>query len=534
MNPMKNLSVNFSLNSILLVLVAIILSQGVIGIYVVRQSNFSTALVHEISQRIIMINDSYKDTTRARSALTRVYASAKENDAGTDKEAAIKGAKNSLSKAETMLKNFENLPAYQNEDANLKSDLLKAGGRLIKSIEDAYKTLEKQDYDNYSAINKDKLTSQGAEFSSLLEKFQSNADKQIQSIMEARELEYQTTVKVYVLAIIAALLVAVAAHLATKKIILKPLDHAVQLLDQVAKGDLTADIKVDSTNEIGQLIAAIESMRRDLSRTVGQVRTVAESIHVSSQEIAAGNMDLSSRTESQASSLEETSASMEELTSVVANNAANSKDAKKFVESSVQVAARGGEVMEQVMSTMNDINAASGKIVEIISVIDGIAFQTNILSLNAAVEAARAGEQGRGFAVVASEVRNLAQRSASAAKEIKSLIDSTVSRVDAGARLVEQAGSTIGELVSSVKRVSEIVNEISNASQEQAEGIHQVNIAVVQMDEVTQQNVALVEEAAAATQSLNDQASTLSSTMSTFKINASPIHHASSLTRRVA
>ncbi|GGC68958.1 methyl-accepting chemotaxis protein [Undibacterium terreum] len=300
--------------------------------------------------------------------------------------------------------------------------------------------------------------------------------------------------------------------------IIGPLRKAVDSAQRVADGDLTGDIQVMSSDETGQLTQALKDMNSSLVRIVGQVRSGTDTIATASGEIASGNLDLSSRTESQASSLEETASSMEELTSTVKNNADNARQANKLAESASEVASKGGAVVSQVVDTMGEINESAKKIVDIISVIDGIAFQTNILALNAAVEAARAGEQGRGFAVVASEVRNLAQRSAAAAKEIKTLIGNSVEKVETGSRLVEQAGATMDEVVASVRRVTDIISEITSASQEQSSGIEQVNQAITQMDEVTQQNAALVEQAAAAAGSLQEQAAELANVVSIFKL----------------
>jgi methyl-accepting chemotaxis protein len=298
----------------------------------------------------------------------------------------------------------------------------------------------------------------------------------------------------------------------------RPLKDAIQIAEHVADGDLTSRIEVTSGDETGQLLQALKNMNESLSRIVGEVRNTTESITTASQEIAAGNSDLSSRTEEQASSLEETASSMEELTSTVRQNAENAKQANQLAASASDIAVKGGLAVNDVVQTMGSISASSRKIMDIISVIEGIAFQTNILALNAAVEAARAGEQGRGFAVVAAEVRNLAQRSAAAAKEITVLIDDSVDKVEIGSRQVDQAGATMNEIVQAVKRVTDIMSEITAASNEQSSGIEQVNQAIVQMDETTQQNAALVEEATAAAEAMQGQAIKLYEAVSAFKV----------------
>ncbi|MGO4474991.1 methyl-accepting chemotaxis protein [Massilia sp. 2TAF26] len=341
---------------------------------------------------------------------------------------------------------------------------------------------------------------------------------------EASEASHDATVLMLALLALATVVSALAGYLITKSVT-RPIGEAVALAETVAQGDLTMRIEV-TRGETGRLMEALKTMVASLTDTVSAVRSSTDTIATASAQIAAGNLNLSSRTEAQAGSLEETASSMEELTSIVKTNADNARQARQFVVSAADHASRGGEVVTEVVSTMGAIKQSSAKIVEIIGVIDSIAFQTNILALNAAVEAARAGEQGRGFAVVAAEVRNLAQRSAGAAKEIKALIEDSVAKVDAGGRLVDQAGSTMSDIVGSVNKVAALMNEFAAASAEQSTGIEQVNIAIVEMDQSTQQNAALVEEAAAAAASLEEEAHHLSDAVGVFKL------HAGSLDRR--
>lgn len=318
------------------------------------------------------------------------------------------------------------------------------------------------------------------------------------------------------------LLIAALGYRVTRSVS-DPLHEAVAVAKQVASGDLSVRIEVRSANETGQLLQALKEMNDSLRNIVGQVHNGTETIATASSQIASGNLDLSSRTEQQAASLEETASSIEELTSTVKQNAENAYRANQLAQSASDVAVKGGAVVSQVIDTMGSIHESARKIGDIIGVIDGIAFQTNILALNAAVEAARAGEQGRGFAVVASEVRNLAQRSASAAKEIKALIENSVDKVEAGRILVNQAGSTMDEIVTSVKRCTDIMSDISHASREQESGIEQINLAIAEMDTVTQQNAALVEEAAAAAASLKDQAGSLAQLVGVFKLDGTEV-----------
>jgi aerotaxis receptor len=318
--------------------------------------------------------------------------------------------------------------------------------------------------------------------------------------------------------VITGLVLAIWMSIALIGAIARPLQQAVEAAGAVAQGDLTQHIEVKSKDEFGLLLQVLKDMNASLAGIVTDVRESTDSITTASHEIAQGNADLSKRTEEQASSLEETASSMEELTSTVRQNAESAKHANKLAESASDIAVKGGHVVNEVVQTMSSINTSSKKIADIISVIEGIAFQTNILALNAAVEAARAGEQGRGFAVVAAEVRNLAQRSATAAKEITALIAASVDKVEVGTRQVAQAGETMSEIVTSVKRVTDIMAEISSASDEQSKGIEEVNQAIIQMDNATQQNAALVEEATAAAETMQEQADRMSVTVSVFKL----------------
>jgi len=328
--------------------------------------------------------------------------------------------------------------------------------------------------------------------------------------------------KSILVAIITCIPVLMLIYPFIRKVVTEPLESGVQAARGIAAGDLTQRIEVSSSNEIGELQQALKDMNESLVRIVGQVRVGTDTIYAASGDIASGNLDLSTRTEMQAGALEKTAFSMQELTATVNQNADNARQANQLVQSASAVAVKGGAVVSQVVVTMESIDSASRKIVDIIGVIDGIAFQTNILALNAAVEAARAGEQGRGFAVVAAEVRSLAKRSADAAKEIKTLIGDSVQQVDAGTALVHQAGQTMTEIVESIKQVTQIMGDIVVASAGQTEGISRVNTAISEMNSVTQQNAALVEQAAAGAQSLQDQAGHLEEVVGVFKLKGMP------------
>ena len=384
-------------------------------------------------------------------------------------------------------------------EAMSKAQTMKAAGVSVTEIDSAISGADK---------------ALASAFSGLLTIAHEHAERTGKNISTSISTGKIVEISVGMLVVIFAVLFAI---LATRSIT-KPMSEAVKIAKTVAAGDLSSDISVTRRDETGDLLQALKDMNEGLRTVVGHVRTGSDTIAAASIQIAGGNLDLSARTEEQASSLEQTAAAMEEITSTVKRNSDSARQANLLAASASDVASKGGSVVSRVVDTMSEINDSAKKIVDIISVIDGIAFQTNILALNAAVEAARAGDQGRGFAVVASEVRNLAQRSATAAKEIKVLIGDSVEKVEVGSKLVLEAGTTMEEIVASVKRVTDIMGEITSASGEQETGIEQVNQAIAEMDTVTQQNAALVEEAAAATESLKNQASNLAQAVSVFKL----------------
>lgn len=428
-------------------------------------------------------------------------------------EDAAKGSKESGE----ILKQVEKLLTSEKE-TQLLGEISRSRDYYLAQRTAITKAKEANNVEAAARILEEKFVPAAAQYQEQLRALLAMQRKQIDSNAVAIEQASVTSVRLQLAFTVFLTLLVVLCGMALKRSMVGPLSLAIDVARRVAKGDLNTDIQVTSRDEAGQMLEALREMSTSLRGLVTEVMQGASTIASASDQIAQGNQELSSRTEQQASSLEETASSMEELTSTVRQNAENARQANQLAVSASDIAARGGALVHQVVDTMSSIDASSKKIVDIISVIDGIAFQTNILALNAAVEAARAGEQGRGFAVVAAEVRNLAQRSAAAAKEIKALIDDSVGNVEKGSALVGQAGTTMEGIVGSIRRVTDIMGEITAATQEQTIGIDQINQAIGQMDQATQQNASLVEEAAAASEALQRQAGDLADAVRVFNV----------------
>ncbi|HTD03680.1 methyl-accepting chemotaxis protein [Undibacterium sp.] len=464
---------------------------------------------------IVSIGDSRAHTLRARVVIDRAVMHPELPDVAD----IVKRSEKFTDESEKAWKHYLSLPA----DSGAKKISDEVGARREAYLNEGFFPLlaavKAGDKAAADTVNMTKLPKLFAAYYDKTDELVAYQSKSTGAMYDASQGKFATFRWIAILMIAVGLVAVSISAFFLLRAIARPLQKMMEHFDEISAGDLTKPVVAESRDEMGQLLSGLEKMRVSLVDTVTKVRHGSSSIATATDEIARGNLDLSGRTEQQAASLEETASSMEQLTSTVKQNADNAKQANTLSITASEVATRGGAVVGDVVHTMNSIKDSSRKIVDIISVIDGIAFQTNILALNAAVEAARAGEQGRGFAVVASEVRNLAHRSASAAKEIKALIGDSVEKVEAGSKLVDDAGRTMHEIVSSIQSVADIMGEITAASAEQSAGLEQINTAVGKMDEATQQNAALVEQAAAAAGSTQDQAQRLLDAVSVFKID---------------
>ncbi|HEY3537141.1 MAG TPA: methyl-accepting chemotaxis protein [Trinickia sp.] len=517
---MRNWTVRHSLLAVLIVFAVMIIVGGVVGVVALDRSNGNARFQRQVARQVILANDGYKDTTRTRSALTRAYAALKENNDKATRDSALKSAQTTIDRAAEETEAFRRADRFDGQDDALKQQLLNASDQLATHLKAAFVALQNDDTGAYVTINDGDIRNAGIAYSAAVEKFQQLARTLADASAERGEAEFKWVLGMVIVGVSFALALIIATHFALRRIVLGPLRQAVDMLDRIAANDLTVEVPEAGKSEVGQLFGAMRRMRLGLWRTVSDVRTNCDAIHTAAREIAAGNLDLSSRTEQQSASLQETAANMEQLTSTVKRNADSAQQASSLASSAAQVATRGGDVVARAVQTMNAVSESSQKIADITGMIDSIAFQTNILALNAAVESARAGEAGRGFAVVASEVRALAQRSAAAAHEIKTLIGTSVADVKNGNTLVVEAGQTMNEIVTAVSEVAGIMAEITAATAEQSIGIAQIGDAVSQMDQVTQQNAALVEESAAAAGALEQQAQATASAVAAFRLAA--------------
>jgi methyl-accepting chemotaxis protein len=516
---MRNFRISTILTAVLALLVITIAVSNLVALKGVRETAGSVQAMSQATVEVTDVTEAFAATQRARVSISAAQSAAQIGQTAVAKN-LTETVDARLTQGQARIDAFSKIPRSDPDDQELARRLVQTYNALNDSVRNEQKALAANDMATYNHISAIESIAASRAFNDEMDKFVKQATARGRAAKEAAGSTTSFLQIVIAVFLTLTVLIAVMVRRALSRVVQKPLQDLGEHLDRVAQGDLSARIGEHGQNEIGMLASAAKRMQESLVGVIGTVLSSTTSVSTASQQIAAGNLDLSSRTEQQAASLQETAASMEELTTTVQQSASNAQHANDLAVSASEAAGRGGAVVSEVVDTMKSINESSRKIVDIIGVIDGIAFQTNILALNAAVEAARAGEQGRGFAVVASEVRSLAQRSAAAAKEIKTLIDDSVARVETGSTLVARAGSTMSEIVTSVGRVTGIMDEISAATHEQTEGIKQVNRAISQIDEATQQNAALVEQASAAAQSMQDQARLLEKTVSVFQLAA--------------
>ena len=521
---LRNLNINLAVGGVLLCFAVIMGAIATLGFVATRMADETISTLNRIN--VTQLNEISRADALLNVARVNLEAAASylAEERSAQAERRLEEANATLANAEARFNNFvaaEKSAAAQELAVVLAADF----GEVVGLVREQHTSLSENLLEDFNFIREELVPLNDALTESMTA-FVRYAESSVEErlTLHAGQVALFTKIGLGILAVAIALMLLM--YLFLNKIIVQPMYMAVMNLDFIAKADLSHEVADMGRNEIGRLFSAMQQMQRSLTDIVTNVRQSSDSIHTGAREIAGGNADLSSRTEQQAASLQETAASMEELTATVKQNADNAKQASSLAKNASDTASHGGEVVERVILTMGDISKSSRKIADITGLIDSIAFQTNILALNASVEAARAGEQGRGFAVVAGEVRNLAGRSADAAKEIKVLIENSVDQVREGSTLVEQAGTTMKEVVASVKRVTDIMDEISAASHEQSGGIEQVSQAVSQMDEVTQQNASLVQEAAAAAASLEEQAMQLEQAVSVFRLTAEDVRFA--------
>ncbi|CNE34086.1 methyl-accepting chemotaxis protein [Yersinia nurmii] len=513
----KRMKVVTSLLLVLVLFGALQLISGGLFFNSLKNDKENFAVLQVIRQQQSSLSDSWVNLVQTRNTLNRAgiryMADANGTGSGTPLPELLTLAKDTLVKAQKSYADFEQIPVDSRQSAESTQRMRQTYDAYVGALAELIQLMEagkiKEFFDQPTTSFQDAFEKDYTAYRTL-------NDNLYASAVEDSNKSFTVAMSILIAILIAVVAVMLIVWFGIQHILINPLNRLIEHIKHIAGGDLTQPIEVLGRNEMGVLAASLKNMQSELINTVSGVRMGADAIYSGASEIAAGNNDLSARTEQQAASLEETAASMEQLTATVKQNAENARQASQLALSASETAQKGGKVVANVVQTMHDIAGSSQKIADITSVIDGIAFQTNILALNAAVEAARAGEQGRGFAVVAGEVRNLAQRSAQAAKEIKGLIEDSVNRVDMGSVLVESAGETMGDIVNAVTRVTDIMGEIASASDEQSRGIDQVGQAVTEMDRVTQQNASLVEESASAAAALEEQASLLTQSMSVF------------------
>lgn len=525
---MKNIKVITGVIATLGIFSALLLVTGILFYSAVSSDRLNFQNASALSYQQQELGGSFQTLIETRVTINRVAIRMLKNQrdpASLDAmNTLLTNAGASLNEAEKHFNNYVNSEAIAGKDPALDAQAEASFKQMYDVLQQSIHYLKADNYAAYGNLDAQKAQD---DMEQVYDQWLSQNAQLIKLASDQNQSSFTQMQWTLGIILLIVLIVLAFIWLGLQRVLLRPLQRIMAHIQTIADGDLTHEIEAEGRSEMGQLAAGLKTMQQSLIRTVSAVRDNADSIYTGAGEISAGSSDLSSRTEQQASALEETAASMEQLTATVRQNTDNARQATGLAKTASETARKGGRVVNNVVSTMNDIAESSEKIVDITSVIDGIAFQTNILALNAAVEAARAGEQGRGFAVVAGEVRTLAIRSAQAAKEIKVLIENSVSRIDTGSTQVREAGETMKEIVNAVTRVTDIMGKIASASDEQSKGIEQVAQAVSEMDSVTQQNASLVEESAAAAAALEDQANELRQAVAAFRIQKQPRREAS-------